>query len=88
MQFVIVAQEDLVPVARELGIGFLAYSPLGRGLLTGALKTRSDIPGQQAAFNPRVAEENFDKVCAYCGSRALLLAQEQCNMFLSAFWQK
>ncbi|BDA43731.1 probable aldo-keto reductase 2 [Coccomyxa sp. Obi] len=55
------AEEDLVPVARELGIGFLAYSPLGRGLLTGALKTRADIPVQQTVFNPRVSEENFDK---------------------------
>ncbi len=66
-----------MPVARELGIGFLAYSPLGRGLLTGALKTRSDIPGQQAAFNPRVTGDNFDKVCDHFVKRASLSAQRQ-----------
>ncbi len=33
-------QEDLVPVCRELGIGIVAYSPLGRGFLTGAIKSR------------------------------------------------
>ncbi len=65
-----VAQEDLVPVARELGIGFLAYSPLGRGLLTGALKTRADVSKQQAAFNPRMAEEHFDKVNVAYGIQA------------------
>jgi aryl-alcohol dehydrogenase-like predicted oxidoreductase len=56
-------QEELVPTARELGIGFLAYSPLGRGMLTGAYKVLNDVPAQQAAFNPRFGEANFDKVC-------------------------
>lgn len=56
------SQEDLVPTARELGIGFLAYSPLGRGMLTGAYKALNDVPAQQAAFNPRFGEANFDKV--------------------------
>ncbi len=56
-------QEDLVPTARELGIGFLAYSPLGRGLLTGAFKSKEDVPEQARGFNPRMAGEHFDKVC-------------------------
>ncbi|CAL8468320.1 g7860 [Coccomyxa elongata] len=55
------AEEDLVPVARELGIGFLAYSPLGRGMLTGAYKSASAIPGRVASRYPRFAAENFDK---------------------------
>ncbi|EIE19339.1 aldo/keto reductase [Coccomyxa subellipsoidea C-169] len=55
------AEEDLVPTARELGIGFLAYSPLGRGLLTGALKSKEDVPEQARGFNPRMAGEHFDK---------------------------
>ena len=56
-------QEDLVPTARELGIGFLVYSPLGRGMLTGTLKSREDL-GPLAAHNPRMAAENFEKVGA------------------------
>jgi aryl-alcohol dehydrogenase-like predicted oxidoreductase len=44
-------------VTRELGIGFVAYSPLGRGFLTDAVKTVSDAPA--ARMMPRYAEENF-----------------------------
>lgn len=36
-------QEEIVPTCRELGIGIVAYSPLGRGFLTGALKSREDL---------------------------------------------
>src|ERR1700693_5887967 len=42
----------------ELGISFVAYSPLGRGFLTGAIKTFSDIDGRRAA-HPRFQEQNF-----------------------------
>lgn len=38
------AEVDLVPVCRELGIGIVAYSPLGRGMLTGAFSKPEDIP--------------------------------------------
>jgi len=37
-------EEELVPTCRELGIGIVAYSPLGRGFLTGAIKSIDDIP--------------------------------------------
>ena len=37
-------EAELLPVARELGVGVVAYSPLGRGLLTGAVKTADDVP--------------------------------------------
>lgn len=37
------AEEELIPLLRELGIGIVAYSPLGRGFLTGAIKSKSDI---------------------------------------------
>ena len=45
-------------VTRELGISFVAYSPLGRGFLTGALRTLDDIDGRRAA-HPRFQAENF-----------------------------
>jgi aryl-alcohol dehydrogenase-like predicted oxidoreductase len=45
-------------VTTELGIGFVAYSPLGRGFLTGALRSPDDIDGRRAA-HPRFQGENF-----------------------------
>ncbi len=45
-------------VTRELGIGFVAYSPLGRGFLTGALRTLDDVDGRRAS-HPRFQAENF-----------------------------
>ena len=46
-------------VTHDLGIGFVAYSPLGRGFLTGALQSFADIDGRRAA-HPRFQQENFD----------------------------
>jgi aryl-alcohol dehydrogenase-like predicted oxidoreductase len=47
---------------RELGIGFVAYSPLGRGFLTGQFKRPEDIPeGDFRRFNPRFQGDNFNK---------------------------
>ena len=54
-----VAAESL-PVCRELGIAFVAYSPLGRGLLTGAVKSAADIAeGDRRQAHPRFAGENL-----------------------------
>ena len=54
-------EDEVLPVLRELGIGFVAYSPLGRGFLTGAVRCREDIPeDDNRRNNPRFNEENFD----------------------------
>ena len=51
-------EESILPKARELGIGFVAYSPLGRGFLTGAIKQRDDLEqGDWRLSNPRFTEE-------------------------------
>ncbi len=50
--------EETRAVTRELGISFVAYSPLGRGLLTGAIRTLEDVDGRRAA-HPRFQAENF-----------------------------
>lgn len=51
-------EERILPKARELGIGFVAYAPLGRGFLTGAIKHRDDLePGDWRLSNPRFSEE-------------------------------
>ena len=44
---------------RELGISFVAYSPLGRGLLTGTIRSQADVDGRRAA-HPRFQAEHFD----------------------------
>lgn len=51
-------EEAILPKARELGIGFVAYSPLGRGFLTGAIKKREDLDQDDWRLtNPRFSEE-------------------------------
>jgi len=51
-------EERILPKARELGIGFVAYSPLGRGFLTGAIKQRDDLNQDDWRLsNPRFSEE-------------------------------
>ncbi len=55
-------EDEIVPTIRELGIGFVPYSPLGRGFLTGRFKSPSDIPeGDWRRMNPRFQGENFKK---------------------------
>jgi aryl-alcohol dehydrogenase-like predicted oxidoreductase len=56
-------EEAILPTVRELGIGFVPYSPLGRGFLTGAIKKRSDLGEKDARTQryPRFAGEAFDK---------------------------
>lgn len=56
-------EDEILPTVRELGIGFVPYSPLGRGFLTGAIKSKSDFgTGDfRAERYPRFAGENFDR---------------------------
>jgi aryl-alcohol dehydrogenase-like predicted oxidoreductase len=55
-------ESEILPTVRELGIGFVAYSPLGRGFLTGAFKDPQDIPADDyRRHNPRFMGENFSK---------------------------
>ena len=56
------AEDEVLPTARELGIGFVAYSPLGRGFLSGAYQKPEDIPeGDYRRNSPRFQGENFYK---------------------------
>jgi aryl-alcohol dehydrogenase-like predicted oxidoreductase len=55
-------EEEILPVTRALGIAFVAYSPLGRGFLTGQFKKFEDIPADDyRRFSPRFQGENFQK---------------------------
>ncbi len=48
-------EDEILPTVRELGIGFVAYSPLGRGFLTGAFKTIDDLPPTTTVTTRRVS---------------------------------
>jgi aryl-alcohol dehydrogenase-like predicted oxidoreductase len=55
-------EDEVLPTCRELGIGFVAYSPLGRGFLTGRFKSIDDLPeGDYRRQSPRFQGENFQK---------------------------
>jgi aryl-alcohol dehydrogenase-like predicted oxidoreductase len=62
----------------ELGISFVAYSPLGRGFLTGALKSLADIDGRRAA-HPRFQEANFDRNRALVAKIEEIAAEKGCT---------
>jgi aryl-alcohol dehydrogenase-like predicted oxidoreductase len=56
------AEAEVLPTVRELGIGYVAYSPLGRGFLTGQFKSPDDFPeGDFRKNHPRFQGENFYK---------------------------
>jgi aryl-alcohol dehydrogenase-like predicted oxidoreductase len=55
-------EDEILPTVRELGIGFVAYSPLGRGFLTGQIQRFEDLPeGDFRRSSPRFQGENFQK---------------------------
>jgi aryl-alcohol dehydrogenase-like predicted oxidoreductase len=56
------AEAEVLPTVRALGIGYVAYSPLGRGFLTGQIKSPSDFPlDDTRRRHPRFTGENFEK---------------------------
>ncbi|HWE38987.1 MAG TPA: aldo/keto reductase [Isosphaeraceae bacterium] len=56
------AEDEVLPTVRELGIGFVAYSPLGRGFLTGQFQTIDDLaPDDYRRHAPRFQGESFQK---------------------------
>ena len=55
-------EDQILPTVRELGIGFVAYSPLGRGFLTGQIKSHDDLaPDDYRRNAPRFTGENFQR---------------------------
>jgi len=55
-------EESILPACRELGVGFVPYSPLGRGFLTGQIQSFDDLPADDTRRNmPRMQGENFAK---------------------------
>ena len=55
-------EDEILETVRELGIGFVAYSPLGRGFLTGQITSRDDLEADDSRLRwPRFSQENFQK---------------------------
>jgi len=55
-------EDEILPTVRQLGIGFVAYSPLGRGFLTGRFQKLEDLPGDDFRRNhPRFQGANFER---------------------------
>ncbi|HEY2508302.1 MAG TPA: aldo/keto reductase [Streptosporangiaceae bacterium] len=76
------AEAEILPTVRELGIGFVAYSPLGRGFLTGAIKSAADLPeddSRAAGRFPRFGTENLDQNMALVASVEELAAVKECT---------
>ena len=70
--------EETRKTTRELGIGYVAYSPLGRGFLTGAIKQFSDVDGRRAA-HPRFQEANFAHNRALVAKVEAIAQEKRCT---------
>jgi aryl-alcohol dehydrogenase-like predicted oxidoreductase len=70
--------EETREITRSLGIGFVAYAPLGRGFLTGAIKTFDDVDGRRAA-HPRFQKENFDQNRTLVARIEAIAADKKCT---------
>jgi aryl-alcohol dehydrogenase-like predicted oxidoreductase len=74
------AEAEVLPTVRELGIGYVAYSPLGRGFLTGEFKSPSDFPDDDFRRNhPRFQGENFEKNISLVGEVEAMAREKGCT---------
>ena len=74
------AEAEVLPTVRELGIGYVAYSPLGRGFLTGQIKSPDDFAGDDFRKNhPRFQGENFDRNIALVREVEAIAADKGCT---------
>ena len=73
-------EDEVLPLCRELGIGFVAYSPLGRGFLTGRFRTFEDLPEDDYRRNsPRFQGENFQRNLDLVGRVEEIARRKQCT---------
>lgn len=73
-------ENELLALCDELGIAFVAYSPLGRGFLTGAIRSREDLdPSDWRRRNPRLSPDNFEANLALADRVRDLAAEKGCT---------
>jgi aryl-alcohol dehydrogenase-like predicted oxidoreductase len=74
-------EAEILPTMRELGIGFVPYSPLGRGFLSGTFASRSDlIEKDRRHAHPRFQEGNFEKNLNLLGPLKAMAEKKGCTM--------
>ncbi len=75
-----VESDGVLETTRELGIGFIPYSPLGRGFLTGAIRTLDDLdPDDFRRHSPRFAEDHLRRNLAIVDAVETLAAEKSCT---------
>jgi aryl-alcohol dehydrogenase-like predicted oxidoreductase len=81
-------EAEILPTCRELGIGFVCWSPLGRGFLTGQIKSSNDLASGDWRQNaPRFQGENFQHNLQLVEKLQTMAAQKQCTPAqLAIFW--
>ncbi|MEO8601094.1 MAG: aldo/keto reductase [bacterium] len=73
-------EDEILPLCRQLGIGFVAYSPLGRGFLTGEIKRFEDLAANDyRRFSPRFQGDNFAKNLQLVGRINTIAAAKGCT---------
>ena len=73
-------EQELLPLCRELGVAFVAYSPLGRGFLTGAIRRAEDLaPGDWRLTNPRCQGENLQRNLALVDAIEAMALEKGCK---------
>ncbi|WP_026693492.1 aldo/keto reductase [Peribacillus kribbensis] len=73
-------EDEILPAVRELGIGFVAYSPLGRGFLTGEIQKFEDLAEDDyRRFSPRFQGENFKKNIELVGRIKEIASSKGCQ---------
>jgi len=74
------AEEGVLPAVRDLGIGYVAYSPLGRGFLTGQIRSADDFPEDDfRRFHPRFTGDSFAKNIALVGEVEAMARDKGCT---------
>ncbi len=73
-------EDEILPTLRDLGIGFVPYSPLGRGFLTGQIQKPEDLAADDYRRNsPRFQGENFQKNLALVSEITAIAASKKCT---------
>ncbi len=71
--------EEALKTTRELGISFVAYSPLGRGLLTGAIRDPAEFAGDRRREHPRFQADNFGRNRLLVARIEAIAAEKRCT---------
>jgi aryl-alcohol dehydrogenase-like predicted oxidoreductase len=73
-------ESEILPTLRELGIGMVPFAPLGRGFLTGRVRSRDDLSEADRQEWPRFSEDNFGKNLALLQSVERIAEEKGCTL--------